>query len=242
VRNIAQLDTGVGDSISGMVKLSISSVLGTGLLLLVGTGPVWGYVLWGGEHEGRAKELAKVYHETAAAHSLTPVKSADKTLTIWGHGGQTEFANMTSDQMIKLVIDWKKMNPSLTTVEIVTCDARHAQDATAASFAGRVAAGVHAKYPTLLVKGLPIGQHADDESVLFADSHGSNAGFCYLTGSKKAVFKEVHDRIMADHEPDASLVCNKIASGRAKEGPKAAQYTVTFGQLQNLRTSLVAVR
>jgi len=173
------------------------------------------------------------------------VKSADATLTIWGHGGQAKFADLTSDQLVAYIKAWKKMNPTLKTVEIVTCDARHAQDDTYESFAKRVVTGLEGT--GIVVKGLPVGMTGDSYSILWADNKN---GFCYITATTKARFDEVNPRFQALYRTEAtatptvtaSEVCNKMASGKAKEGPAGQQYSLIYSQLKTLRANLVVVR
>ena len=209
--------------------------------------PASAHILWGAEHEARAKALAAAVSpaETASQLTSTPIKSADATLTIWGHGGQSEFAGMTSDQMVTFVKAWKKMNPTLRTVEIVICDARHAQDDTYEAFADRVLKGLAGT--AIAVKALPKGQSGDGYSILWAD--GKN-GFCYMTATNKTRFDEVNTQIKntyaSETAKDSALtlsnVCNTISAGKSKEGPKGLQYSLIFSQLRTLRANLVVVR
>jgi len=201
--------------------------------------PASAHVLWGAEHDARAKALAAavVPAETASALTSTPIKSADATLSIWGHGGQSEFAGMTSAQMVTFVKAWKKMNPTLTTVEIITCDARHAQDDTYEAFAEAVVKGLAGT--GVVVKALPKGQTAESESILWAGAQY----FCYMTAKTTAVFNEVNQKLETGINGGSKSyeICDQLAKGKAKD-PKGGQYTVNYGIVKNLRSNLVVVR
>lgn len=55
-------------------------------------------ILWGKDHQERAEALAEEYNEKAMAATslprssdgIQPVKCVDSTLSIWGHGDQTQ--------------------------------------------------------------------------------------------------------------------------------------------------------
>ena len=86
-------------------------------------------VLWGeSDHETRAKSLATAYATTARSvnDGASKVAGLDK-LVLWGHGEISKFCGLRAPDFVKLVGDWKAANDGLTTVEMLTCNARHRQ-------------------------------------------------------------------------------------------------------------------
>ena len=213
--------------------------------------PARAYVVFDADHPERARALAKTVKEPASRldQNNIPV-SGDTTLTIWGHGDQRRLADLTAPELIQYLKAWKKKNPKLTTIEIVTCDARHAQNDTYAAYADQVVALIAKEKDLkgLTVKALPAGLTKNSDSILYADDKG---GFCYMTASAPNVFTEVNTRLyLAVKEEDGkgqtgkavSEICNQVASGRAAEKEKARLYTLMFGQLDNLRNYLSVVK
>ena len=89
-------------------------------------------VIWGeSDHEVRAKSLATAYATTARSvkDAPTTIAGLDK-LVFWGHGETTKFCTLRAPDFVTLVSAWRKKNPSLTTVEMLTCNARHRQTGT----------------------------------------------------------------------------------------------------------------
>lgn len=90
------------------------------------------FVIWGeDDHEVRAKSLAAAYSTTAASVKTKPKKIAglDK-LVFWGHGDTGKFCTLKAADFVALVGEWRKLNSGLTTVEMLTCNARHKQTNT----------------------------------------------------------------------------------------------------------------
>lgn len=86
-------------------------------------------VIWGeNDHQKRAKSLASAYFTTAKNIRDKPIKipGLDK-LVFWGHGEINKFCSLEAPDFVKLVGKWKSLNPSLETVEMLTCNARHRQ-------------------------------------------------------------------------------------------------------------------
>lgn len=86
-------------------------------------------IIWGEmDHEKRARELATAYATTAHSASDTPVKvSGLQKLIFWGHGDTHKFCDLRAPDFVRLVSEWKAKNDTLSTVEMLTCNARHRQ-------------------------------------------------------------------------------------------------------------------
>ena len=90
------------------------------------------FVIWGeDDHEVRAKSMAAAYGTTAASIKAKPkaIAGLDK-LVFWGHGDTSRFCTLKAADFVLLVGEWRKINPGLTTVEMLTCNARHKQTST----------------------------------------------------------------------------------------------------------------
>jgi inactivated superfamily I helicase len=90
------------------------------------------FVIWGeDDHSTRAKSLATAYATTAASIKDAPrtIGGLDK-LVFWGHGDTHAFCTKKAEDFVALVGEWRKKNPGLTTVEMLTCNARHKQTNT----------------------------------------------------------------------------------------------------------------
>ena len=90
------------------------------------------FVIWGeDDHEVRAKSMAAAYSTTAASVKDKPktIAGLDK-LVFWGHGDTSKFCSLKPVDFVALEGEWRKKNPGLTTVEMLTCNARHKQTNT----------------------------------------------------------------------------------------------------------------
>lgn len=86
-------------------------------------------VLWGKDHEERAKELAIAYGTEYREAKATPIEVKGLTrLSFWGHGIPSEFCEMPVDKFVDTLVAWKKKNSKLDSVEILTCNGRFTGD------------------------------------------------------------------------------------------------------------------
>lgn len=205
-------------------------------------------ILWGTDHQARAEALALICGESAAAvanlprssNGIEPLKSTDVTLTVWGHGNETHFSEMLDVEFGTLIQSWKKQNPSLKTVELVTCNAQHNAQPLA-GYASRVAKFVERVYQDITIKALPKGEHSDDFSILWA-----NAGtktYCYITAPSQVTLNHANQRLQAlepTYSYDLSLVAAAMGKERTLSSPN--NFTVVGAGLQLLRASLTVIR
>ncbi len=83
-------------------------------------------VLWGKDHEERAKELAGAYGSEYREAKSKPAKVDGLTrLTFWGHGIPAEFCEMSVEVFVDRLLEWKDKNGTLDSVEILTCNGRY---------------------------------------------------------------------------------------------------------------------
>ncbi|MCC2657642.1 MAG: hypothetical protein K0Q76_2750 [Panacagrimonas sp.] len=120
-------------------------------------------VIWGGDaygnpdHKDRAEQLATTYSTIAIGVTQAPRKIASlSTLVFWGHGDIKKFCNLTPDEFLALVSSWKKLNPGIDTVEMLTCNARHKQGGNTDSYTGQVVAKLNTKQSKIRFRGFPL--------------------------------------------------------------------------------------
>lgn len=205
-------------------------------------------ILYGNEHKDRAEALAAVVNEEVKAvaslarssDGIVPVTSGDATLTVWGHGDATHFSEMLDVEFGVLIKAWKKKNPSLKSVELVTCDAQH-QMVPLAGYAKRVAKFVEESYKDITIKALPIGQHPDDQSILWA-SAGTRT-FCYITAPSQETFDHANQRLQT-LGPTYNYNLVEVGNAMAKERELATpnNFTVNYGNFDLLRASLNVIK
>lgn len=206
-------------------------------------------ILWGKEHQARAEALAAICGEQSAAISslsisnegTQPLTCADATLTVWGHGNSDYFSEMLDVEFGVLIKNWKKKNPALKIVELITCDAQH-NIVPLAGYAMRVAKFIQDVHKDIVVKALPVGQHPDDRSILWANS--GTRTFCYLTAPSQETLDHANQRL-EELSPlngnDLGLVAAAMTKERSLLVPPN-NFTVNGGGMRLLRGILNTIQ
>ena len=216
-------------------------------------------------HEERAKGLAAVTAncqygniDTTAAKKLTPDL---ETLIFWGHGDSTSLCGKSVTDLCKVIVEWKKVNPKLKTIEVITCNTRHAK--------GKATPYVDSLKRHLLfdprfrgtfglkVKALPVGVGGKHNvwSILLA--HAPTRSWVYITapGTTDADMMQAKNLIEFDrgttgavsYTGDLATKANKVVSGRAKNpvdlngNPFKVDWKMTYGYFNTLRACLGTV-
>lgn len=88
-------------------------------------------ILYTKDHDTRGIILAGVT-PGLVDHCLISAPAVAKrnlhTLVLWGHGSHLYFCDMPAVRVVEVITNWKRLNPHLEFVEILTCDARHYTD------------------------------------------------------------------------------------------------------------------
>ncbi|MDB5267504.1 MAG: hypothetical protein JWP58_544 [Hymenobacter sp.] len=211
-------------------------------------------ILYQDDHILRAGNLARVLNERSmsvtAAVAAVPA-CADSTLTIWGHGGPDSFADKTAPDLRGLIAAWKTRNPQLATVELITCDARHAE-ADRDSYTDKLMPLLIVGSKSLVaVKALPRGGSKATWSVLRAVEAAGSNGYYFIAGETEPAMNQgakvlteaeaqvpastaIADRFMAAF-PIAKAVNDRAAMS------KALGYVCSSGSFSQLRARLVQV-
>jgi hypothetical protein len=206
-------------------------------------------IIWGNEHQARAQVLGTAVHEgdraiaslSRGSDGIAALASTDKTLSIWGHGAPTTLAELVDVECGMLIVNWKNKNPQLSTVEFITCDAQH-NAAPLMGYARRVSLFVkdRLKNTSLSFKALPVGQHPDDSSILWANTGTST--FCYITSPSKPTFDHANSLLSglsAANNNNLSLVGSAMSKSRGLAQPN--DFSVIYGGFNELRACLATV-
>ncbi len=205
-------------------------------------------ILYTADHLERGAALAS---EIGAQHgliSITPVSNNLHTLIFWGHGDSYNLCKKTASEIKDIVSEWKKKNPTLHTVEILTCNARHAK-AGLVPFANELKSKLNSFFGNtkkITLKALPTnvnGKHGA-HSVLLADA--GTRSWCYVTatgaddkkmweGASKITFHEVGGKSVS-YKGNVATRANMVASKNPDR-----QFTLNYGSFSTLRNQLVEV-
>lgn len=175
------------------------------------------------------------------------------TLTFWGHGDSSTFCGLSAKDFVKKVKEWKKWNPTINTVEIITCNSRHGTELSqrvngeiekswVKSYTDQVKRDLKKK--RLTVKALPMGMgigSANRWSIL--KYSGTTNTWLYITanGAKDtdAMWPGVYK---VEEHPTFVTSKNYVTAGTAvKAADKLRQYTIDFGTVGQLRDALVVL-
>lgn len=141
-------------------------------------------VVWGeDDHKVRAEALATAYATTAQKVTVKPkkVKGLD-TLVFWGHGDTSKFCDLTAEEFGNLVASWKKVNADLSTVEMLTCNARHRQGSAPDSYTEQVVKKLTTKHTGIKFKALPVATTKNAATCEWSilKWHGASATWAYV--------------------------------------------------------------
>lgn len=149
-------------------------------------------VIWGeNDHETRARSLATAYFTTASSINDAPRKvDGLEKLVFWGHGTRDYFCGKSPSDFVTLIRDWRKLNESLSTVEMLTCNIRHVENQTD-SYTDRVVTQLSRRAnktaDKVKFRALPKAMAADgtncDYSIL--KWHPGSSTWAYIAAPKK---------------------------------------------------------
>ncbi len=217
--------------------------------ILYGTGsayipdPVHGVNLGTGDHEARAKALASV--TPAANFGPGNVSGIQKpgldTLTYWGHGNAMKFCDLTPAQFVENIAAWKKWNPGLKTVEILTCNARHATDDK--SYTAQANPMLKRKFADISLKAMPMGMGSiasHNWSIL--NAHVGTLTWYYVTAGGNQDTDEMWPAVhMVNAE--AAKCGNNLAQAAAQveKNCPTRKFGLLYGTFNQLRGKLTTI-
>lgn len=214
-------------------------------------------ILYGDEgHRARAMALAAV--SPGANVGLASGPALDKkimkidTLTFWGHGDANRFCGLTAHDFVTKVKDWRKWNPTIATVEIITCNARHGTVETekrpngaietswVKSFTDQVKPGL--KKLGLVVKALPMGMgSAGAHRWSILKWSPTTQTWLYVTADGATDTDTMWPGVHAvEQHPLFQASKNFVTAGTAvKNSTPMRKYTLDFGTIAQLRGALI---
>ena len=182
------------------------------------------FMLYEHDHENRAKTFAG--HQPRCQIVTGDVKEVSglTTLIFWGHGTPGFLCGLSPKQAADKVKDWRETNKKIDTVEIITCNTRHApsgSDPFVAQFRSKLGFFLRR---SIRVKALPIRMGkggVEGDSILFADYKSKT--WCYLTTHSensllfmRRLFKYICEN---DFDDDAILTAVYLTSPPPTEKP-----------------------
>jgi hypothetical protein len=214
-------------------------------------------ILYGDEgHKPRCYALAGVSPGASVGSASGP--ALDKkvmqidTLTFWGHGNATKFCDMTADEFVAKVKDWMKWNPTIKTLEIITCNSRHGTEGSkplgngefepcwVKSYTDQVKPRL--KKLGLTVKALPMGMGsagANRWSILKYSATTNTWMYVTADGAKDTDFMWP-GVVKVEDDPQFKATKNYVTAGTAvKAADTMRKYTLDFGTLATLRNALI---
>ena len=201
-------------------------------------------IIYGKDHYDRARTLARALNEKNNPMQVTAnfdirfiPKLNHPVLTAWGHGGPDEFCEMSNLEFCVLLYEWKKANPQLQTVEIITCDARHVERDFLTAFAESVAKYAKEKAVAVEVKALPRGPYKTGQSIFFASANTGT--YCYLSGPDDQTVTGAQHRLF-QLLPQCNENFQEAADMLSKESGNRV-FSLNSGYFSGLRSSLVKV-
>ena len=203
-------------------------------------------ILYTPDHADRGTALGPVvpmaHYGLATTAPIT--KPGLDTLVFWGHGTFVSLCDMQAPVIVELIKNWKKLNPALKTVEIITCNSRHAPSGHDA-FAKKMKTGLHSGFRSstrnIVVKALPVtvGGALNAHSILLA--HAPNRSWCYVTAPGPA------DTTMMEASTLVKAEAKKFGYDLAQGGNNVARdvkdrrFTLNYGYFNTLRAQLGVV-
>ena len=216
-------------------------------------------IFYGDEgHKARCTALSAATAGSSIANATGPAldKKVMKidTLTFWGHGDATRFCGMSAMEFTNKVKEWMKWNPTIKTLEIITCNSRHGtidsvklDDGTierswVKSYTDQVKPGL--KKLGLTVKALPMGMGASGANrwSILKFSPTTNT-WLYVTADGEKDTDVMWPAVTkVEQDPLFKATKSFVTAGAAvKAADTLRKYTIDFGSIGGLRSALVTL-
>jgi len=202
-------------------------------------------ILYAQDHTDRGLALAQaVPNSQAALITTAPTATAGlDTLTFWGHGDIARMCGLVADDFIALIRRWAQANSGLRTVEIVTCNSRHAPtgfDPYAQQVARGLRSGFMRSTRNVVVKALPTNVRGSLNAFSILLAHAPNKSWCYVTapGPSDATMFQGANAVKNEAAKigyDLAQAANNVARDTSRT------YTLNYGYFNTLRAQLGVV-
>ena len=192
-------------------------------------------VLWDDDdHRKRAELLAQTYNGVAHKISDTvPVKVPGvTTISFWGHGDAASFCHKSPQEFLDVVSAWKKVNPQIDTVEMISCNLRHRQGTRPDSYTTQVVTRLKRKHAGIVFKAFPVAVTklgVPSENSILKWHPGSQTWAYVGTPGKDDRYMFATCRMVEDHMPPRGVHAGYV---RAHNTMRGANYFEThkFGK------------
>lgn len=181
-------------------------------------------------------------------------KAGLDTLIFWGHsGGNLTLCGKVPQQIATIVKAWKTKNPGLHTVEVLTCDGRHAvqgQEPLVRKIKTALGAGLLSSTRKVVLKALPVAVAGSKNSASILLADWETKSWCYVSAaSTSAMFKgknmvvTIAEKFYCLREGDTSsadlvLACQRLFK---QKDEKSRAFSVNYGYFGTLRSQLSVV-
>lgn len=195
------------------------------------------------DHETRAKALSAVTPgSNCGPVTMTAIQKPDlDTLTYWGHGDAMKFCGFAANDFVANVSMWKKLNPGLKTVEIITCNARHST--TDLTFTSQAKPLLRKKSSDIVLKGMPMGMgsiSSHNWSILKA--HAPTRTWFYVTAGGTTDQDEMWPAVHLVEAEALNCGSNLATAGAAVERANPSRkFGLRYGTFDRLRATLTAI-
>lgn len=217
------------------------------------------YVIYESDHTKRGISLAATIGAKHGEIGQTKAKAVPglHTLIFWGHGTESVMCTKAPQQMVSYIAEWKKLNPTLKTVELITCNARHASG-NKDSYAGKIVSGLKAGFLSntrnLEVKALPVtvGGKNNAWSILLWETDSLSWVYITAPGANDAMLMQATNLIKYDEVPEPRSPTGKklveypgniaLKADKVVRAHPQRQWTMNYGMLATLRAQLGVVK
>jgi hypothetical protein len=169
------------------------------------------------------------------------------TLAFWGHGDSQRLCGKTVEEIRTTIAAWKRLNPGIQTVEILTCNARHCTSGDPFATRLKSSFGILSGTRGLKVRALPttVTGKTNAWSILLAEPIHNSWVYITAPGTNDKELMVANSLIQFEKNATGGLVCfrgdmatraNKVVT----EHPTRT-WTMNYGYMNTLRAHLVAV-
>ncbi|MBX3231374.1 MAG: hypothetical protein KIT84_10550 [Labilithrix sp.] len=181
------------------------------------------YFVYEHDHANRARAFAG----DKCQDINQPAKTVQKldTLVFWGHGTPAGLCGKDAKGIVDVIKKWRALNSKIETVEILTCNSRHAPGGSD-PFITKLKNQMGFRLRNVKVKAMPIrmgpgGLHGD--SILFADYNSRT--WCYMTApsdrelfSMRSLFKAICETLHGDNAVTTATYLTSSPPRKPNEG------------------------
>lgn len=169
------------------------------------------------------------------------------TLAFWGHGDSSKLCGKTPRELHEVIKAWKSHNAGLKTVEIITCNARHASGGD--PFVKKLKSGIgfRSSLRGLTIKALPTTVTGKNNawSILLAETNHKSWVYVTAPGATDALLMEASSLINFQRNVNGGLSSfwgdiAKRADQMVRDNPNR-QWTMNYGYFNTLRAHLGVV-